>query len=160
MDQSLLTQLDPPRFEEASFAGLNARYTCDSSSAIPAQWQRFIPHIGTFPGQIGHVAYGVRYNSDDEDNFDYLCAVQVGDFSKLAPEWTRLRISPQRYAVFAHRDHVSTIRRTWNTIYTTWLPRSGHILADAPVFERYGEDFDSHTGTGGMEIWIPLQARA
>jgi len=161
MDQSLLTKLEPPRFEQATamlLAGLNARYTCDTSSAIPAQWQRFIPHIGTFPGQIGNVAYGARYNGDDDGNFDYMCAVQVTDFSQLAPEWTRLRISPQRYAVFAHREHVSTIRRTWNTIYTKWLPESGHLLVDAPVFERYAEDFDSRTGTGGMEIWIPIQS--
>src|SRR5262249_55941989 len=99
MDQCLLTQLDPPRFEQAPamlLAGLNARYTCDTSSAIPAQWQRFVPHIGNIPGQIGGIAYGVRYNSDDDENFDYMCAVQVADFSKLSSEWTRLRISPQR----------------------------------------------------------------
>jgi len=161
MDQCLLTQLDPPRFETAPallLAGMYARYTCDTSSAIPAQWQRFVPHIGTIPGQIGGVAYGVRYNSDDEGNFDYMCAVQVSDFSKLAPEWARLRVPPQRYAVFAHRDHVSTIRRTWNTIYNKWLPESGHSLLDAPVFERYAEDFDSHSGLGGIEIWIPIQS--
>lgn len=161
MDQSLLTQLEAPRFEQAPLmlvAGLNARYTCDSSSAIPAQWQRFVPHIGTLPGQSGGEAYGVRYNSDDDGNFDYLCAVQVADFSRLPPEWTRLRIPERRYAVFAHRDHVSTIRRTWNTIYTKWLPESGHRVVDAPEFERYAADFDSRSGVGGIEIWIPIQA--
>jgi AraC family transcriptional regulator len=159
MDQSLLTQLPPPRFEQAPLlllAGLNARYSCESSSAIPSQWQRFVPHIGTHPGQVGGVAYGVRYNSDDDAHFDYLCAIEVRDFSRLPPEWTHLRIPPQRYAVFSHQDHVSTIRRTWNTLYTQWLPESGHRVVDAPEIERYAEGFDSRTGLGGIEIWIPI----
>jgi AraC family transcriptional regulator len=160
MDETLLTQLEPPRFEDRRallVAGLSALYTCESSSGIPAQWQKFVPHIGTFPGQIGSAAYGVRYNSDEEGNFGYLCAVQVEDFSKLAAHWARLRIPAHRYAVFAHRDHVSTIRRTWNTIYNKWLPDSGHRVADAPELERYGEGFDSRTGVGDIEIWIPIQ---
>jgi AraC family transcriptional regulator len=160
MDETLLTHLEPPRFEDAPkmlVAGLSARYSCDASSAIPAQWQRFVPHIGNIPGQLGNVAYGVCYNSDDAGNFDYLCAVQVADFSRLPSEWTRLRIPARRYAVFPHRDHVSTIRRTWNTLFNKWLPESGHRVADAPELERYSEDFDSRTGIGGIEIWIPIQ---
>jgi AraC family transcriptional regulator len=30
-------------------------------------------------------------------------------------------------------------------------------MADAPAFERYDERFDSRTGMGGFEIWIPLK---
>ena len=106
---------------------------------------------------MGRVAYGARSNFDDEGSFDYLCGVEVPDFSRLPPEMSRLRIPEQRYAVFAHRDHISTIRRTWNTIWSHWLPQSGHEPLDAPDFERYGENFDSHTGLGEVEIWIPLQ---
>jgi AraC family transcriptional regulator len=161
MNETLLTSLEPPRFVDAPqmlVAGLSARYSCDASAAIPAQWQRFIPHLGNIPGQIGKVAYGVVYNTDDAGNADYLCGVQVADFSNVPSEWTRLRIPAQRYAVFPHRDHVSTIRRTWNTIFNKWLPESGHRVADAPELERYGEDFDPRTGAGDIEIWIPIRS--
>jgi AraC family transcriptional regulator len=97
-------------------------------------------------------------NSDDAGTFDYICGVEVADFSALPPEFSRVRISGQRYAVFAHRDHVSTIRRTINTIWNKWLPDSPHEAADAPDFERYDADFDPETGTGGVEIWIPIKA--
>ena len=80
----------------------------------------------------------------------------TASFAGLARSWTRLRIPEQRYAVFTHRDHVSTIRRTHNTIWTTWLPNSGYEVADAPHFERYGDDFDGQTGLGGIEVWLPL----
>ncbi len=75
---------------------------------------------------------------------------------RLDRSWTRLRIPEQRYAVFTHRGHVSTIRRTHNTIWTTWLPQSGHDVADAPHFERYGDDFDGQAGVGGIEVWLPI----
>jgi AraC family transcriptional regulator len=159
MDESMLTTLEPPRFENGKtllIAGLSERYDCDSSKAIPAQWQRFMPYIGNIPGQIGRTAYGVCCNSDEEGNFDYICGVEVSDFSELPPELARLRIPARRYAVFTHRDHISTIRRTVNTIWNKWLPESGYEVADAPDFERYGPEFNPETGTGGVEIWIPL----
>jgi AraC family transcriptional regulator len=103
------------------------------------------------------VAYGVCYNADDAGNMDYLCGVEVSDFSALPAELSRLRIAAQRYAVFSHREHVSTVRRAWNTIWNKWLPSSGHIPADAPNFERYSEKFDPVSGNGGLEIWLPVK---
>ena len=43
-------------------------------------------------------------------------------------------------------------------IFNDWLPTSGHRPADAPVFERYDDRFDSRTGHGGFEIWVPVTA--
>src|SRR5438105_2014185 len=71
--------------------------------------------------------------------------------------FSRVRIPEQRYAVFTHSDHVSTIRRTVNTIWNQWLPASGLKAADAPFFERYDENFDPLTGNGGLEIWVPVK---
>jgi AraC family transcriptional regulator len=85
MDQTLLDDLEPPRFvTRPSFliAGLGERYGCDDSAAIPSQWQRFIPSLGAIPGQVGRAAYGVNYNGDDDGNFDYLCGVEVGSFAR------------------------------------------------------------------------------
>ena len=69
-----------------------------------------------------------------------------------------MRIPEQRYAVFTHTEHVSTIRRTVNAIWNQWLPASGLKAADAPNFERYDEKFDPATGNGGLEIWVPVSA--
>lgn len=163
MDQTLLDTLPPPRIVDAEpllVAGSSERYTCESSAGIPAQWQRFQPFFGTIPGQVGRVAYGVRYNTDDSGNFDYLCGVEVPNFSRVAAAFGRLRIAPQRYAVFLHDEHVSTIRRTHSTIWSHWLPACRYDVVDAPSFERYGERFDSETGAGGVEIWIPVRQAA
>ena len=159
MDETLLTTLEPPRFEDGRallLAGLVERYGVEASAAIPAQWQRFAPHLGQVPGQIGRVAYGVLYNSDDAGNADYMTGVEVADFSNVPAAFTRLRVAAQRYAVFSHRQHISEIRRTWYTIWNKWLPESGIEALDAPDFERYGEEFDGRTGLRGVEIWVPI----
>jgi AraC family transcriptional regulator len=159
MDSTLQDKLQPPRFETGKallVAGISERYTCESSAAIPGQWQRFHQSVDHIPGRIGKVAYGVCCNGDDAGNFDYIAGVEVSDFSDLPREFNSIRIPAQRYAVFAHSEHISTIRRTVNTIWNQWLPASGLKVADAPNFERYDVNFDPLTGSGGLEIWIPV----
>src|SRR5712672_1901022 len=159
MDSTLTDNLQAPRFQTGKpllVAGIGERYTCETGAAIPGQWQRFHQSVANVPGRIGAVAYGVCCNADDAGNFDYIAGVEVADFSDLPREFSRVRIPGQRYAVFTHRDHISTIRRTVNTIWNHWLPASGLKAADAPNFERYDENFDPLTGNGGLEIWIPV----
>ena len=159
-NHSVLKELAEPRFESRKAflaAGLSARYDYEScGGGIPAQWQRFAAYLGSVPGQLGSDAYGVRYNSDD-DGLDYLCGVEVGEFSQLPPELSRVRVPANRYAVFTHYGHISAIRSTWSTIWSKWLPKSGHQLADAPDFERYDARFDPRSGNGAVEIWVPLK---
>lgn len=129
-----------------------------SNAGMPAQWGEFGPSLGHVPGQIGAVAYGVLYN-DTDGSIDYLTGVEVTDFADLPAGFSHLRIAPQRYAVFRHDGHVSTIGATWGAIWSQWFPRSGEQAADAPMLERYPETFDGRTGNGGFEIWIPLASK-
>ena len=160
MDESLITTLEPPRFETRQallVAGLGSRYTFETNVGIPAQWQRFGPMIGHIPNQVGGLTYGVCCNTDDAGNFDYICGVEVSSFSGLPGDLARARIPEQRYVVFEHRSHISKIRATHHTIWAQWLPTSGHTVTDGPSFERYSEGFDPWTGTGLVEIWLPIK---
>jgi AraC family transcriptional regulator len=162
MDDGLTTALAPPRIEQGSLlliAGLGGKYSHDTSQNIPALWQRLQPHLGNVPGQVRvrGATFGVCYNMDDDGNFDYLAGVEVSGFSDLPAEFARLRIPAQRYAIFAHREHVSTIRNVGMTIWTKWLPESGYEAVDAPFLEYYGEEFDGRSGLGGYQIWIPIK---
>ena len=156
-------ELEPPRFENGKsllIAGL--REHVKTISSIPAQWQRALAY--KIPNRLGKVDYGVCFNClSGADSFDYLAGVEVSDFSGLPAELSRVSIPAQKYAVFPHREHVSKLSSTIDTILNKWLPQSGHevahAVADAPDFlERYGEDFDPQTGTGGIEIWIPIKS--
>jgi AraC family transcriptional regulator len=160
MDSTVIDNLQAPRFETTKpllIAGLSERYNHDNGAGIPGQWQRFNQSVENIPSRIGKVAYGVCCNGDDAGNFDYIAGVEVSDFSDLPREFASVRIPEQKYAVFTHREHISTIRRTINTIWNQWLPASGLKAADAPNFERYDEKFDPLTGNGGLEIWVPVK---
>lgn len=161
MDNSLVIDLEEPRFEEGKpllITGIGVRYTCDTNQGIPAQWQRFGPHIGNIPGQIGTVAYGLCCNFDHDDSFEYITGVEVSSFTDVPEGFSSIRVPPQKYAVFDHREHISAIGRTVSAIWSKWLPQSGHEAADAPNFERYDDRFDPQTGKGVVEIWVPVRA--
>jgi AraC family transcriptional regulator len=169
-----LDLLEPIRMNEATSAalasprvvkcdallifGLGQRYH-RTNAGIPSQWDRFLPYAGNIPGQVGRETYGVICNTDDAGSIDYICGVEVREFPSQPPEFTRLRIPPQTYAVFEHQDHVSTVSTTWQAIWNRGLSNAGHQASDGPAFERYDERFDGRTGRGGFEIWIPIVAR-
>lgn len=161
MDSTAFGEIAAPRFEYGKamlVAGLGERISQESSAGIPGLWQRFHQQMQGLPGRVGPLAYGVCCNGDDAGNFDYIAGVEVVDFSGLPREFSRVRIPAQRYVVFTHAEHISSIRRTVNTIWNRWLPASGHLVADAPNFERYDEKFDSVSGNGGLEIWVPIRS--
>ena len=159
MDATASNNLQAPRFETGKpllVAGVGDRFSHDNGAGIPLLWQRFLQAVAHLPSGVGQLAYGVCCNGDDAGNFDYIAGVEVSDFSDLPRQFSRVRIPEQKYAVFTHREHVSTVRRSVNAIWNHWLPASGFKMADAPSFERYDEKFDPATGKGGFEIWVPI----
>lgn len=137
-------------------AGLGCRYTPDTTQGIPAQWQRlFLNHAAALP--MRNTAFGVCCNSDDEGSFEYIAGVEVPAFSGLDSALSTLRLPAREYVVATHYGHISAIRRTWQAFVGDWLPRSGLTVADAPDFEKYSAGFNDVTGTGEVEIWLPLQ---
>ena len=162
MDESLLVELEAPRIEDGrdlKIAGLSGRFTFETNQAIPALWQRFIPHLGNIPGQVGWTTYGICSNGDDAGSFDYTCGVEVSELADVQSDLECIRIPARRYLVFTHRGHISTIRSTVYSIWNKYLPGSGHQSACAPDFELYDERFDPDSGTGEVEIWIPIKSQ-
>lgn len=140
-------------------AGLSERYSMNDIAGIPAQWQRFVPHMLSLArGHGRQTTYGVCYNTD-ETGMDYMCAVEVNDFGDVPRELTRLSIGEQLYAHFTHRGHVTQFRRMWQAVFNEWLPTSGYEIVQAPDFERYGEDFDPMRGEGLLELFVPVRKK-
>lgn len=160
MDQATKAKLTP-RFVDGkamTFAGLSEHITSDWSR-IDALWWRFAPHIGSVPGQVGaRVAYGVVTHAGG--GIDYLAAVEVTETTRLPKDFVHTSVPAQRYAVFAHDDHVSKLKETMDAIWASWPnSRLTHAqTAGAPAFfERYGEEYDPPKGVGGIEVWVPVK---
>jgi len=157
------TTLAPPRLVAGApmlLVGLAERHSIEATECIPAQWQRFMASYGEISHKADPIPLAVSTNMDDDGTFEYVCAVQVDDASDLPKGLIQLRVPAQRYAVFQHLEHVSTIATTYSAIWNYWLPAHIHKAADGPGLERNLKTFNPQTGLGGMEIWIPLEAAA
>lgn len=153
--------MQPSRFEIGKpllIAGLSQHHTGNPSQTIPPQWAKFKPYLGTIPGQIGQTSYGVSTHCTEMGHFDYLCGVEISDASAIAPPFSSIAIPTQHYAVFQHCAPISTIKDTYAAIWEKWLPESGYQITDTPMFERYDQRFDPQTGTGVVQIWVPLNS--
>ncbi|HSE32051.1 MAG TPA: GyrI-like domain-containing protein [Pyrinomonadaceae bacterium] len=156
-----MAKFEPVRFEDSKplmLAGLKAHYTPDTMQNIPDHWERFRPFMGNVPTQVDAKTYGVCYNVSGGE-FDYLTGVEVSKTSELPDELTFIRIPSQKYAVFVHREHISKIKDTIDAIGKEWLPSAGVVpTGDPTFFERY-ENYDPATGTGDIQIWVPVTSR-
>jgi AraC family transcriptional regulator len=160
MNNPTITPIAPPRTvrgKELMIFGISERYQMPNIAGIPSQWSRFGPYLGRIPGQVGHITYGVVWNADEDGGFDYTCAVEVTEFPEHPKEFSRVRIRERTYAVFEHKDHISSIKSTFEYIWNHGLSNAGVQPADAPTLEVYGEQFNGRTGLGGLEIWVPIQ---
>jgi AraC family transcriptional regulator len=152
--------VDPPRIvlERAlRVVGLAEHCSFNSTTRIPAQWQRFMSdYYDAVPAKIEKMPVGVSQPAEDDGEFQYVCGAEVSRLDGSPRELVRLEIPARRYAVFDHRGHVSTLYDTYVAIWNQALPAAGLTVADAPAIERHNPTFDPGTGTGGLTVWIPL----
>jgi AraC family transcriptional regulator len=151
--------LGTPRIERAGaqlFVGLQQNHGFEDLKAIPGQWERFMQHYDEIDDKADPIPWGLCLGVDDEGRFDYLCAVKVSAADRLPKGLIRTTTAPHTYAIFQHREHVSRLYATYSAIWNDWLPTSGRAMAEAPCLEQHCETFDTRTGYGGVDIWIPL----
>lgn len=143
---------------EMVIAGHNRGYTPDTAQEIPEQWSKFAPLIGKIAGQVGSTSYGVTWNVEPDCSFEYLTGVEISDPTQIGDDLNSVRLASRRYAVLTHQGHVSQLPATFDKIWSKWVPDCGLNVVKAPCFERYASKFDPATGTGEVEIWIPLES--
>lgn len=162
MKNSVAPDPETPRVEYREpfvVAGTCERYRYADMAGIPAQWQKFGIYVGGIPARVGQISYGVMLSiPGDSNGFDYLTGTEVSGLAGLPEPFDHAHIPGGRYAVFEHRGPASGINAAWNAAWSESLPQSGWEVVDSPVlFEQYGDDFDSKTASGVVELWIPIK---
>ena len=143
-------------------AGLRSHFTSASLDEIPTLWRRLVS-VGKVPGRVGTADYAVVVLRSD--GCDYLAGFEVSESAGLPKEFAYTETPANEYAVFSHEGHVSTLRNTFDSVFSRWLPTSGFEIArtaggERYLLERYGEGFDPVAGMGDIEIWVPVCRRA
>ena len=160
-DPSVPVKLAPPRIEAPGallIAGLGRRFAFNDFAGIPALWQEFHLH-GAIAGHKGRATYGVvAHVAVGGESYFYVAGVEVSDVSDMDPGLMAIRLPAQRWAVFSHEGHITTIVSTIHAVFSQALPAAGLTAGDMPdLLERYDESFDPATGEGGFEIWVPIK---
>lgn len=131
---------------------------------VAAQWRELAEVAHNIPALPPRQGYGVALRmADGGDHFEYFSGFVIPGRARLSLGFDCLEIPAVRCAVFAHREHVSLLRRTIETAIGCALPLAGLDVADetgAPDFiQRYSDSFDPETGLGGLDILIPVKDR-
>lgn len=135
-------------------AGLKIPVTERAAAEIPALWQAFMAQQFNSAGE--NTTFGLCIAG--QNGTDYMAAMPVQPGVKLPPEWVQITIPAARYAVFPHVEPVWRLRETIEAIFAPGgLPYEHQPLNNLAFFERYTVEFNSHTGMGGMSIWVPIK---
>ncbi len=155
--------ISPDRYVSGTtmlFAGIRKYFRFDERAGIASLWHAFGPHLGAITNTIPGAAFGLCLgpaDPSDSNGFDYAPAVEVSSLSDLPEGLSGIRVAAREWAVFRHAGHVSTLGVTCAAA-GDWLAQSSRAPPDGPMqmIERYGPEFDPHTGNGGCEVWVPL----
>jgi AraC family transcriptional regulator len=149
----------PTRFEDGRpmmLAGIRRRHEFAAAARGTAeQWREFLAGA-PLPGAIGGNRYGVLCGAD-ATGLEYMTAVEVESFSGLPDGTGRMRVPPQRCAIFTLSDG-ATIESTWRQIFG-WLEGGDYQSAHLPDFERYPVAVDPGAPGASVEFWAGVVPR-
>jgi AraC family transcriptional regulator len=150
----------PIRFEDGRammLAGIRRRHAFAAAVRGTAeQWREFLSNA-SLPGATAGTHYGVLCGAD-ATGLEYMTAVEVDSFAGLPEGTGRMRVPPQRYAVFALADG-ATIESTWRQTFA-WLEVGEYQSAHLPDFELYSAITDPLAPGAGVEFWVGVVPRA
>jgi len=150
-----------PRFvvgQPMRMIGLLMSYDLKELHRIPQQWLQFQQRLEHIQGVVDPALFGVCYPTKSGRNgVDYFTAVMVDERAIIPDGMAERRTPVCSYALFEHVGDIQGLRATLESIFRHSLPQLGYQpLGHCLHTEVYGETFDSLTGSGKIEIWVPL----
>lgn len=89
-------------------------------------------------------------------NFEKWALTEVTDFSHVPSGMETFTLPNGMYTVFAHKGSHEDMR-TFQYIFSTWLPQAPYVLDDRPHFEILGHKYKHGSPDSEEEIWIPVK---
>ena len=133
--------------------------SCNKTSEL---WRSFIPRRKEIQKKAGPELYSLQvyenqYFSDfkPEREFEKWALVEVSGIDTIPEDMESFILKKGLYAVFLHKGS-SADNKTFQYIFSTWLPGSDFLLDDRPHFEILGEKYKNDDPGSEEEIWIPV----
>ena len=91
-------------------------------------------------------------------NCRYDTCIVIPDDYELEKNINESRLPGGKYAIIPVEHTAEAIGKIWNDIFTVWLPDSGYLIDDRPIFERYtGTAKETKLEPEKCEICIPVK---
>lgn len=148
---------------EMTVLGLNTLVSSDHN-LISMLWDRFMARCSEIKDRSkGKATLGVSYSmqpmtEDNKYTFFHLVGYIVND-AKTVPEGMTCKVIPEhKYAKFQHKGTLEGLMKTYNCIYTEWLPVAPYVYdSEACEFEWYDERFIPDSDKSVIDIYVPIK---
>jgi AraC family transcriptional regulator len=141
--------------------------TSFSNDKTKELWQSFMPRrkeiLNSLSSdlislQIYDESFGIsEFNPNNE--FEKWALSEVLDFDNMPENMEGFTLMEGLYAVFLHKNAISTPEKTFGFIYGAWIPNSEYELDNRPHFEVLGEKYRNNDISSEEEIWIPIRLK-
>lgn len=106
--------------------------------------------------QVYKPSHFVNFNPQNE--FEKWATAEVSDSNQIPLGMESFCIETGLYAVFNYKG-LSSDKRIFQYIFTSWLPTSKYVLDNRPHFEILGEKYRNNDPNSEEEIWIPIKIK-
>ena len=98
-------------------------------------------------------------NFNPHTEFEKWAAVEVPVFNPVPENMDTYILHGGLYAVFLHKGDAAAFQKTFQYIFTSWLPGSEYKLDNREHFELLGCKYKNNDPLSEEEVWIPVKPK-
>ncbi len=134
---------------------------------IPQLWDRFMSRENEIKNraEAPKAAFGVSYDMRDVSSegeksvyeFFHLVGTPASSVEHIPEGMSYKQIPAHKYAKFTHNGSLAGLQKTYDAIFSQWLPQSGYEYdASACDLEWYDERFKIDSDESEFDIYVPI----
>ncbi len=134
------------------------------NNTIPSLWEKFMTRENEISKKKKGVYYGIADNMSTEAyEFDETIGVEVEEFENIPKDMCTYIIPAQKYIVFTHKGllfdngGVSLVSRSYDYIYSKFLPTSEFKVNNDFNFELYDSRYIENSNDSEFDIYVPIK---
>ncbi|SCL94349.1 GyrI-like domain-containing protein [Sporanaerobacter sp. PP17-6a] len=138
------------------FKAVGLTYFGDNSNGeIPKLWDVFNKRYNYIKRKSqSMLCYGICDEVDSEGKFHYTACAEVDSFEDIPEGMEGKVVSEGKYVVYTYCGDLKNLGEFYNSIFTKWMPDSGHEMDCRPQLELYDHRFMEN---GEFDIYMPIK---
>ncbi|MCG7855514.1 GyrI-like domain-containing protein [Flavihumibacter sediminis] len=157
-----------PRLEiltEKKLAGLKTEMSF-ANNKTRELWQMFMPRRVELINSVCADLYSLEIYPPDffkhfnpTSVFEKWAATEVSSFDQVPVGMNVVTIPEGLYAIFIHKGPAREAAKTYQYIFSTWMPQSNFVVDERPHFALMGSRYKNDDPDSEEEIWIPVRKK-